>query len=204
MAGIALTSRIRRRICLVGLGLTVSATVIQVGHAQTLPPFSVVTGQPNLTALPGLNGAQQMMAQSINNVCPTINNIAATPGQTDLARLCSAMIGNALVVQGQPNPPQTPDLPRNLGLDASGLQGALQQLNGGAELVVPTSQTSVTQTTQTTRQTGAIEARLSQLRNLTTGTALAGAEAPRAGQVAALSTPEPDAEFLSSQARLSN
>jgi outer membrane autotransporter protein len=69
-------------------------------------------------------------------------------------------------------------------------------LNGGAELVVPTSQTSVTQTTQTTRQTGAIEARLSQLRNLTTGTALAGAEAPRAGQVAALSTPEPDGRIL--------
>jgi len=69
-------------------------------------------------------------------------------------------------------------------------------LNGGAELVVPTSQTSVTQTTQTTRQTGAIEARLSQLRDLTTGTVLAGAEAPRAGQVAALSTLEPDGRIL--------
>jgi hypothetical protein len=34
------------------------------------------------------------------------------------------------------------------------------------------------------------------LRNLTTGTALAGAEAPRAGQVAALSTLEPDGRIL--------
>jgi hypothetical protein len=163
MAAIALTARVRRRIRVVGLGLTVSATVIQVGHAQTLPSYSAIFSQPNLTALPGLNGAQQMMAQSINNVCPTINTIAATPGQADLARLCSAMIGNSLQMQGAPNPLRLP----SLGLDASGLQGALQQLNGGAELVVPTSQTSVTQTTQTTRQTGAIEARLSQLRDLT-------------------------------------
>jgi outer membrane autotransporter protein len=37
---------------------------------------------------------------------------------------------------------------------------------------------------------------LSQLRNLTTGTALAGAEGPRAGQVAALSTLEPDGRIL--------
>ena len=78
------------------------------------------------------------MAQSINNVCPTINNIAVTPNQADLARLCSAMVGNSLQVQGQPNPLGLP----SLGLNASGLQGALQQLNGGAELVVPTSQTS--------------------------------------------------------------
>jgi outer membrane autotransporter protein len=106
------------------------------------------------------------------------------------------MIGNALVVQGVPNPSATPDLPRNLGLNTSGLQGALQQLNGGAELVVPTSQTSVTQTTQTTRQTGAIEERLSQLRNLTTGTVLAGARPPQAGQIAALSTLEPDGRII--------
>jgi outer membrane autotransporter protein len=195
MAGIAFTSRIRRQICAVALGFIMSVTVIQLGHAQSPASFSVLTGQPNLTGLPGLNGAQQMMAQSINNVCPTINNIAATPNQADLARLCSAMIGNALVVQGQPNPPGFEALPRNLGLDASGLNGALQQLNGGAELVVPTSQTSVTQTTQTTRQTGAIEERLSQLRNLTTGTVPAGAS-PRAGQVAALSTLEPDGRII--------
>jgi outer membrane autotransporter protein len=192
MAAIALTSCIRRRIRVVGLGFVLSAIVIQVAHAQTLPSYSAIFNQPNLTALPGLNGAQQMMAQSINNVCPTINTIATTPGRADLARLCSAMIGNSLQMQGAPNPLGLP----SLGLNSSGLQGALQQLNGGAELVVPASQTSVTQTTQTTRQTGAIEARLSQLRNLTTGTALAGVEAPRAGQVAALSTLEPDGRIL--------
>jgi uncharacterized protein with beta-barrel porin domain len=197
MGGIAFTSRIWRQICAVVPGFIMSVTVLAPAHAQTLPPFSVVSGGlPNLTALPGLNGAQQMMAQSINNVCPTINNIAVTPNQADLARLCSAMIGNALVVQGVPNPSATPDLPRNLGLNTSGLQGALQQLNGGAELVVPTSQTSVTQTTQTTRQTGAIEERLSQLRNLTTGTVLAGARPPQAGQIAALSTLEPDGRII--------
>jgi hypothetical protein len=163
---------------------------MQPGHAQSPVSFSALTGQPNLTGLPGLNGAQQMMAQSINNVCPTINTIAVTPNQRDLATLCSAMIGNSLQVQGQ----NTMGLP-SLGLNASGLNGALQQLNGGAELVVPTSQTSVTQTTQTTRQTSAIEERLSQLRNLTTGTALAGAS-PRAGQVAALSTLEPDGRII--------
>jgi outer membrane autotransporter protein len=196
MAAIALAFRVRRRIRVLGLGFVLSAIVIQFGHAQSPMSFSAMFGQPNLTALPGLNGAQQMMAQSINNVCPTINTIAVTPNQKDLALLCSAMIGNTLAVQGQPNPSAVSNLPRNLGLDASGLQGALQQLNGGAELVVPASQTSVTQTTQTSRQTGAIEARLSQLRNLTTGTALAGAESPRAGQVAALSTLEPDGRIL--------
>src|SRR5258707_14323875 len=142
MGETALTSRVRRRIRDVGVGLVLSAIVMQPGHAQSPVSFFAVTGQPNLTGLPGLNGAQQMMAQSINNVCPTINTIAVTPNQRDLATLCSAMIGNALVVQGVPNPSATPDLPRNLGLNTSGLQGALQQLNGGSGLVGPTSQTS--------------------------------------------------------------
>jgi len=193
MTGIAFASRIRRQACAVGLGFILSAIVIQLGRAQTLqPPFSVVTSQPNpLTGLPGQNVAQQMMGQSINNFCPTANSIAMpTAGQIDLKNLCSAMLGNGLQVQGK-----SFGMLGSFGLDASGLNGALQQLNGGAELVVPTSQTSVTQTTQTTRQTSAIEERLSQLRNLTTGTALAGAS-PRAGQVAALSTPEPDGRII--------
>ena len=186
MAGIAFTSRIRRQICAVALGLTIAATVIQLGHTQNFGPGPT----PGLTTLPVTNGAQQSMSQSINNVCPTINRIAMTPNQADLAHLCNAMVGNALQVQKL----DMQGLP-TFGLDASGLNGALQQLNGGAELVVPTSQTSVTQTTQITRQTGAIEERLSQLRNLTTGTVLAGAS-PRAGQVAALSTLEPDGRII--------
>src|SRR3984893_230571 len=200
MGGTAFTTRLRRQICLVGLGLTVSALIIQLGHAD--PPYSnLFPGSSNLTGLPGQNITQMMMAQSINNVCPTINTVvmtnpAATPGQADLAHLCNAMVGNALNVLGQPNPsPGGPTSP-SFGVDASQLNSALSQLNGGAELVVPTSQTSVTQTTQTTRQTSAIEERLSQLRNLTTGTVLAGAALPRAGQVAALSTLEPDGRIL--------
>ena len=199
MAGIAVTSRIRQRICIVGLGLTVSALIIQLGHAD--PPYSsLFPGSSNLTGLPGQNITQMMMAQSINNVCPTINSIAntptGTPGQADLAHLCNAMVGNALNVLRQPNPsPDGPTLP-SFGLDASQLNSALSQLNGGAELVVPTSQTSVTQTTQTTRQTVAIEERLSQLRNLTTGTVLAGARSPQAGQIAALSALEPDGRII--------
>ena len=66
MSGIVLTSRIRRQICAVALGFIMSVTVIQLGHAQSPASFSAMFGQPNLTALPGLNGAQQMMAQSIN------------------------------------------------------------------------------------------------------------------------------------------
>jgi hypothetical protein len=66
MRGIAFTSCVRRQTCVVGLGFILSAIVMQPGHAQSPVSFSALTGQPNLTALPGLNGAQQMMAQSIN------------------------------------------------------------------------------------------------------------------------------------------
>ena len=79
----------------------------------------------------------------------------------------------------------------SFGLNASGLNGALEQLNGGAELVVPTSQASVLQTAQTSRQTGVIEARLNELRNWTTGTAVASTQPLGAVQVAALSPLEP-------------
>jgi outer membrane autotransporter protein len=197
MADIACVSRVRRQVCARALGLAVSVIVIQPGHAQTLPPFSVITGQPNLTALPGQNVAQQTMAQSVNNVCPTISTIAATPGQINLATICKAMTLNALAVQGQ-----TPGIDignTTFGLNASGLNSALQQLNGGAELLVPTSQASVVQTTQTSRQTGAIEKRLNELRNWTTGTVVAGTDPPRAGQVAALNPLEPGGQGLIAQ-----
>jgi outer membrane autotransporter protein len=211
MAGITSVSRVRPRVCAVGLGLAVSAIVIQLGHAQTLPPYSVAASQAaasqgmpglgptGLTTLSGQNGAQQAMAQSINNVCPTISQsmIFVTPGQTDLATICKTMTFNALQVQNQSNPV---GLPKNsFGLDAGGLTGALQQLNGGAELLVPTSQASVAQTTQTSRQTGAIEKRLNELRNWTTGTVVGGPEPSRAWQVAALSTLEPGGQVLVAQ-----
>jgi hypothetical protein len=99
------------------------------------------------------------------------------------------MIGNALHVLGQPS---DPSLGTPFSLDANGLNGALSQLNGGAELLVPTSQASVVQTTQTSRQTAAIEERLKELRDWTTGTALAGTEPPRLAQVASSNIREPD------------
>jgi outer membrane lipase/esterase len=179
----------------VGLAIVLSVISVQLSHAQTQQSFSALTGQPNLTALPGQNGAQQAMAGSVNNVCPTISTIAATPDQTDLATICKAMTLNALVLQGQ-----TPGINignTTFGLNVSELNGALQQLNGGAELLVPTSQASIVQTTQTSRQTGAIEKRLNELRNWTTGTVVA--ESPQMGQIAALSSLEPGSQGLTAQ-----
>ena len=48
-------------------------------------------------------------AHGVAHIKATFNNIAVTPAQHDLVNLCSAMIGNALVVQGVPNPSATPD-----------------------------------------------------------------------------------------------
>ena len=140
---------------------------------------------PNPLALPGQNLTQQKMGQSINVFCPTVSSIAMpTPGQRDLGNLCSAMIGNSF------------------GLSMSGLNGALSQLNGGAELGVPTSQASIKQTTQTSRQTGAIQERLSQPRYWPAGAAVAGGDLPRTGQIAALNTRiRPDKFFLRKTSR---
>jgi outer membrane lipase/esterase len=183
MGDILSTPCIRARIRAVGLGIIVWAVVIHLGYAQ------------GITTLPGTNLAQQKMAQSINNFCPTVSMIAMpTPGQKDLGTICSAMIGNALQLQGQSNQGLG-----SYGLDTNGLQGALQSLNGGAELLVPTSQASVAQTTQTSRQNEVIEARLNELRNWTTGTVLAGTEPPRTAQVAALSTLESGGQILIAQ-----
>ena len=113
MAEIRCISLVQRQVCAVGLGLAVSAIVTQLGHAQTLPPYSVAASQAmpglgptGLITLPGQNGAQQAMAGSINNVCPTISQstIFVTPGQTDLATICKTMTFNALQVQNQSNP----------------------------------------------------------------------------------------------------
>lgn len=190
MAGIASGSGIRQQVCAIGLGLTLSAIFVQPGHAQNLGPGPT----PGITTLSGTNAAQQTMAQSINTFCPTVSTVAATPNQIDLKTICSAMIGNALELQGQSS-----GTLGSYGLDRSGLNGALQSLNGGAELLVPTSQASVAQTTQTSRQSSAIEERLNELRNWTTGTFVAGTGAPRAGQVASLGTLEPRGQTLIAQ-----
>ncbi len=199
--------RHHRRIRTLLAGLILSVILVPSGRAQNLPPYSAVASQlmpglgpTGLTTLPGQNGAQQAMSQSINNVCPTITVIATpkdppTQGQIDLAQICGAMTLNALQVQNQSNPL---NLSTSFGLNGSQLNGALQQLNGGAEVLVPTNQASIVQTTQTSRQTGAIEKRLKELRNGTTST-IADAQSPLAEQVASLGTPEPAGQALIAQ-----
>jgi uncharacterized protein with beta-barrel porin domain len=202
MAPITFISCVQRQAWPVPLGLAVLTIAVQLGHAGTLLSYSGLTGQPALTGLPGQNGAQRTMAQSINNVCPTITNIAMgqdppTAGQIDLATICQAMTLNALQVQNQQNVVPLPQT--SFGLNGSQLNGALEQLNGGAELLVPTSQASVVQTTQTSRQNGAIEKRLNELRNWTSGAVVAGTGTPWTGQVAALSTLDPAGQGLFAQ-----
>ena len=213
MLGITTMSCARRKVCVVGLGISLSAVLINTGRAGVAPPYDVAASQmaatqgltvgpTGLITLPGQNGAQQAMSRSINSVCPTISNIAIakdppTQGQIDLAQICQVMTFNALQVQTQPNPLPLPQT--SFGLNGSELNSALQQLNGGAELLVPTSQASVVQTTQTSRQTGAIEKRLKELRNWTTGTTVAGSDPPLAGQVAALSPLEPGGQAMIAQ-----
>jgi outer membrane autotransporter protein len=173
MAGAALKSRRRWQICVFGLGLSLSASVTQPGEAQTL----VAVGQ---------NLAQQKMGQSISNFCPSlVAQLNKTPGETNLATLCSNLGGNGGV--------------NMFGLDQAGLNAALQQLNGGAELLVPTSQASVLETTQTSRQTSVVEARLSRERDLMVATAMPGGDFPRIGQLAALNPQEPGGQILLAQ-----
>ena len=160
---------------LAGLALICGAA-LNSANGQALPPYSVVAqqmgagGVTGLTTLPGLNDAQQMMAQSINNVCPTINTIALTPDQKQLAGVCAAMTGTAVQLQGQANPLGLP----SYNISSGQLVGALESLNGGAEVVVPTSQSSSLQMQQSTMLGGVVEARLSALRQPLAGTEFAG------------------------------
>jgi outer membrane autotransporter protein len=176
---------LRRQICTFALGLSLAVSATSPGEADTL------------TQLPGQNLAQQKMAISITNFCTPLNNLNSMivhsggtppPGQVDLANICMALINNAATVN---DPPPTFGLPTRATVNA-----ALQQLNGGAELLVPTSQASVLQTTQTSRQTGVVEARLSRQRD---GTVLASGEFPPTGQLAALSPLEPGGQILLAQ-----
>ena len=170
------------------LAIAVFMVLMQVGNAQNSGPLS------------GGNEAQQSMGQSINAFCPPLHQNAITPGNTlnsnqnDLSQICSAMIGNALQLQGRSS-----NGLGSYGLSESGLNGALQNLNGGAELLIPTSQASVAQTTQTSRQTGTIEERLKELRELNTGVMVAGSGPPQARQIASLNGLEPGGQVLLAQ-----
>jgi outer membrane autotransporter protein len=182
MVEIASTSCARRVVRAVGLGLVASAFLAEFCHAQN-----------PLTTLSGTNVAQQTMAQSTAAVCPQLNPV--TSAQKDLFTICSAMIGNAQQLQGVPI-----TTGGSYGLDTNGLKSALQSLNGGTELLVPTNQASVAQTTQTSRQNGTIEQRLKELRDWTTGMVVSGSEPPPpAPQIAALGTLEPGGQVLIAQ-----
>jgi outer membrane autotransporter protein len=124
------------------------------------------------------NVAQQKMAQSLINLCPNVNNTNA-PG---LFNLCMGMTALA----------NTPG-------QQVALNDALQQLNGGAELLVPVSQPSLLETTQPTQQTGVVEARLSRQREWMLAGTAADREFPRAGQVAALNPQDSDGQLRLAQ-----
>jgi outer membrane autotransporter protein len=171
MAKMALKSDVRRQVCTFALGFSFAVGVTLPGGADATQLVS-----------PGQNLAQQKMGQSFLNFCPHFIPNPSSPPQVSLNALCGALGGN-----GGTN---------SLGLDQTQLNALLEQLNGGAELLEPTSQASVLQSTQTSRQTGVIEARLSRQRE---GTVLAGNEFPRTGQLAALSSQEPGSQVLLAQ-----
>ena len=111
-----------------------------------------------------------------------MSTFAVTPAPKDLGTICSAMIGNSLEVQGY----QSGSL-GSYGLNGSGLNNALQRLNGGAELLVPSVSDADDPNQQANRRNG--KRRLKELRNGTAGTMLASASSS-GEQFAALSIPE--------------
>jgi hypothetical protein len=133
-----------------------SAIAVSESMAQDLPPYSYLVGGPSLISIPGLSAVQLSMARSIDNVCPTINSIAVTAPQKELAAVCNNMTGTAVVLQGGTNPAGLPVIP---GLTLNGVMNALSQINGGAETVVPTNQASLLRSVQA----GAVGSRLSVL-----------------------------------------
>ena len=114
------------------------------------------------------NVAQQRMAQSLIALCQTPNL-----NPTGLGNLCAGLTALA----------NTPG-------QQAALNVALQQLNGGAELLNPISQPSLLETMQPSQQTGVVEARLSRQREWMLASAAADREFLRTGQVAALNPQE--------------
>jgi outer membrane autotransporter protein len=162
MAKMALKFYVRRQICTFAMGFGFAVSATQSGEAQTQ------------------NIAQQKMAQSILNFCNGGGPAVAAPGpQQNLAQiLCTGLGGN-----GGANA---------FGLSQPQLNAALEQLNGGAELLVPVSQPSLLENTQPSQQTGVVEARLSRQREWMLANAAADREFPRTGQVAALNPQDSD------------
>jgi len=193
MVGNASVSYFWHQVCVTTFGIAVSMIPIQVGNAQIRPVAA--------TEVPGTNTAQQMMGESISRFCPGVSALAApTQNQVDLATMCSAIIGNAMQLQGESST-------SSYGLGESGLRGALQSFNGGDELLIPTSQASAVQATETNRQIGTIEERLKELRekqlkelrDSRTGMRVESIGPPRARQIASLSGLEPGGQVLVAQ-----
>src|SRR3954467_13280164 len=94
MVGNASVSYFWHQVCVTTFGIAVSMIPIQVGNAQIRPVAA--------TEVPGTNTAQQMMGESISRFCPGVSALAApTQNQVDLATMCSAIIGNAMQLQGE-------------------------------------------------------------------------------------------------------
>ena len=161
MAEMKLKSGVRREICTFALGLSFALSMVQSAEAQL--------GQ---LLAPGQNLAQQKMGQSLSNLCPKLP-MPTTPGQQGLQNLCMGLAGGMF------------------GLTQPQMNAALEQLNGGAELLVPVSQPSLLETAQPSQQTGVVEARLSRQREWMLASAAADGEFLPTGQVAALTPQDP-------------
>lgn len=155
-----------------GLAFAVLLALIQPGQAQNQPPFSTLNPGLGLPNLSGFNTAQAAMARSIDDVCPTINTIASG---SDLANVCNAMTGTALVLQGQSSLAVGPLAPIPGITSTEQLGNALQQINGGAVTLVPTNQVSQLRSVQTQ----ILASRLTVLRTRLLGSASDGSGAVR-------------------------
>jgi len=164
MAKMALKIHVRRQICTFAMGLGFAVGATQSGEAQTQ------------------NVAQQKMAQSVINFCG--NNAGPAAATTQSQMSLAQILCNGLAGQGGAG--------ASFNLSAAQTNAALEQLNGGAELLVPVSQPSLLENTQPSQQTGVVEARLSRQREWMLASAAADREFPRTGQVAALNPQDSD------------
>ena len=164
------------RICAV-IGAVLAGILLLAGprEAEAAPDYCTAVNPLCLLSIGGYTPAQATMAQSINNVCPTIAGIPApSSGLADLVAICSGMNATSTALQGGPAGGAIP------GLNINGLKNALTQLNGGAETLVPTNQASVLRNLQS----GALAGRLSVLHTRMMGGGGAENDEPRSSALA--------------------
>lgn len=104
--------------------------VFVLGPVLLACPYANAQNAEVLIGLGNQNDAQSRMAFSIDNVCPTIAGIEDDAGtaQDRLAAFCSNMVGNGGAVLG--NDDLVDALGPGFGLDETGLNNALQAVNG--------------------------------------------------------------------------